>query len=41
MSPASRYGEEIAALENFEENLAGEKTSDLATDLGRRASRSR
>jgi iron uptake system EfeUOB component EfeO/EfeM len=27
---ASRYGEEIAALENFEENLAGEKISDLA-----------
>lgn len=28
--PAARYGEEIAALENFEENLAGEKISDLA-----------
>jgi iron uptake system EfeUOB component EfeO/EfeM len=26
---AARYGEEIAALEDFEENLAGEKISDL------------
>jgi hypothetical protein len=26
---AARYGEEVAARENFEENLAGEKVSDL------------
>src|ERR1700743_391371 len=26
---AARYGEEVAARENFEENLAGEKISDL------------
>jgi iron uptake system EfeUOB component EfeO/EfeM len=26
---AARYGEEVAAREDFEENLAGEKTSDL------------
>jgi hypothetical protein len=28
--PAARYGEEVAALENFEENLEGEKISDLS-----------
>src|ERR1700742_2697074 len=28
-APAARYGEEVAARENFEENLAGEKVSDL------------
>lgn len=28
--PASRYGSEIAALEDYEENLAGEKISDLS-----------
>jgi hypothetical protein len=27
---AAHYGEEVAALENFEENLAGEKISDLS-----------
>jgi hypothetical protein len=27
---AARYGEEVAALEDFEENLAGEKISDLS-----------
>lgn len=27
--PAARYGEEVAAREDFEENLAGEKVSDL------------
>jgi hypothetical protein len=28
-APAARFGEEVAARENFEENLAGEKISDL------------
>jgi iron uptake system EfeUOB component EfeO/EfeM len=28
-TPAARFGEEVAARENFEENLAGEKISDL------------
>jgi iron uptake system EfeUOB component EfeO/EfeM len=28
-APAARYGEEVATRENFEENLAGEKVSDL------------
>jgi len=27
--PAARYGEEVAARENFEENLSGERVSDL------------
>jgi hypothetical protein len=29
-APAARFGEEVAARENFEENLAGEKISDLS-----------
>lgn len=29
-TPAKRYGEEVAALEDYEENLAGEKVSDLS-----------
>jgi iron uptake system EfeUOB component EfeO/EfeM len=28
-APAARYGEEVAALEDYEENLAGEKISEL------------
>lgn len=33
---AARYGEEVAAREDFEENLAGEKTSDLLPISARR-----
>jgi iron uptake system EfeUOB component EfeO/EfeM len=35
-TPAARFGEEVAARENLEENLAGEKISDLSPISARR-----